>query len=234
MLVSLIATAALLTSAAYEVQMIDKKIGTGLEVGDGDVATVLYSGWLQTGYEFDTTNGKPPLAFAVGAGDVIKGWDVGVKGMKVGGKRVLLVPPAFGYGDKQAGEIPANSTLVFEVELLRVDKKGAEPKIEVKTTTPGTGAAVKSGDRIKVHYRGKFLNGLQFDASYDRNEPLEVEVGVTRLIEGFTQGLIGMKLGEKRTVTIPYPLAYKEAGRPPRIPPRTTLVFELELVSIGD
>lgn len=145
MLVSLIATAALLTSAADEVQMIDKKIGTGLEVGDGDVATVLYSGWLQTGYEFDTTNGKPPLAFAVGAGDVIKGWDVGVKGMKAGGKRVLLVPPAFGYGNKQAGEIPANSTLVFEVELLRVDKKGAEPKIEVKTTTPGTGAAVKSG-----------------------------------------------------------------------------------------
>jgi FKBP-type peptidyl-prolyl cis-trans isomerase len=88
------------------------------------------------------------------------------------------------------------------------------------------------GDKIEVHYTGTFLNGEKFDSSKDRNQPLAVEIGKTGLIQGFTQGLIGLKVGGKRKVTIPYGLAYGEAGRPPAIPPKATLVFELELVTL--
>jgi FKBP-type peptidyl-prolyl cis-trans isomerase len=83
-----------------------------------------------------------------------------------------------------------------------------------------------------VHYKGTFLDGKQFDSSYDRNQTFPVVIGETKLIPGFTQGLIGMKQGGKRKVVIPYELAYGEQGRPPVIPPMATLQFELEIVKL--
>ena len=99
-----------------------------LIVGDGDIAasgqkvTVHYTGWLTTGSKFDSSKDRnDPFVFPLGAGSVIKGWDEGVQGMKVGGKRKLTIPPALGYGACGAGGvIPPNATLVFEVELLGV------------------------------------------------------------------------------------------------------------------
>ena len=100
----------------------DLKVGNGAEATSGKRVEVHYTGWLTSGQKFDSSvdRGKP-FTFQLGAGQVIKGWDQGVAGMKVGGKRKLTIPPDLGYGARGAGGvIPPNATLVFEVELLGV------------------------------------------------------------------------------------------------------------------
>ncbi len=102
-------------------QITDEIIGTGDEAVVGKLVTVDYVGTLTNGVKFDSSVDRGmPFTFTLGAGDVIKGWDEGVQGMKVGGKRKLVVPPSLGYGSVDYGPIPGNSTLVFEVELLDV------------------------------------------------------------------------------------------------------------------
>ncbi|HBI43008.1 MAG TPA: peptidylprolyl isomerase [Planctomycetales bacterium] len=104
----------------------DTEEGKGEAAKKGDVVEVHYTGWLTTdgtdkGKKFDSSVGKKPFHFQLGAGEVIAGWDEGVAGMKPGGKRTLVIPPELGYGKRGAGEdIPPNSTLLFDVELLRI------------------------------------------------------------------------------------------------------------------
>jgi FKBP-type peptidyl-prolyl cis-trans isomerase len=97
-------------------------VGTGAEAVAGKVVTVNYTGTLSDGKKFDSSIGREPFSFVLGAGQVIRGWDEGFAGMKVGGKRKLTIPPELGYGNQNVGNglIPPNSTLIFEVELLDV------------------------------------------------------------------------------------------------------------------
>ena len=98
-------------------------VGTGEEAVSGKSVSVNYRGTLENGKEFDSSYGRGPFSFPLGAGRVIKGWDEGVAGMKVGGKRKLVIPPDLAYGERGAGGvIPANATLIFEVELLQVGR----------------------------------------------------------------------------------------------------------------
>jgi FKBP-type peptidyl-prolyl cis-trans isomerase FkpA len=100
----------------------DVKVGTGATATSGHNVKVHYTGWLTNGKKFDSSvDRKEPFEFKLGGGQVIKGWDEGVAGMKVGGKRRLEIPPTLGYGARGAGGvIPANATLLFDVELLDV------------------------------------------------------------------------------------------------------------------
>lgn len=91
----------------------------------------------------------------------------------------------------------------------------------------------KNGDNLQVHYRGKLTSGKQFDASYDRNQPLPVRLGSRQVITGWEEGLQGMCLGEKRTLTIPPSKGYGSRGVPNIIPPDATLIFETELVAVN-
>ena len=108
-------------------QITETKAGTGAEARKGQTVTVHYTGWLynngQQGAKFDSSRDrKDPFKFPLGSGMVIKGWDEGVAGMKVGGQRTLIIPPEMGYGARGAGGvIPPNATLKFDVELLGVD-----------------------------------------------------------------------------------------------------------------
>lgn len=95
--------------------------GTGTEVRSGDTVVVHYIGTLPDGTQFDSSyNSGQPFETSIGTGAVIQGWDQGIPGMKVGGKRRLLIPPELGYGEQGSGSIPPNSPLIFEVELLEI------------------------------------------------------------------------------------------------------------------
>jgi FKBP-type peptidyl-prolyl cis-trans isomerase len=99
----------------------DRVIGTGATAANGDTVTVHYVGTLQDGTKFDSSyDANRPFAFKVGVGQVIQGWDLGIPGMRVGGKRRLTIPPSLAYGNRANGPIPANSTLIFDIELLSV------------------------------------------------------------------------------------------------------------------
>jgi FKBP-type peptidyl-prolyl cis-trans isomerase len=101
---------------------VDQVVGTGEVAVAGKTANVHYTGWLENGKKFDSSVDRgQPFSFPLGAGRVIKGWDEGVQGMKVGGKRKLTIPSDLGYGSRGAGGvIPPNATLVFDVELLGI------------------------------------------------------------------------------------------------------------------
>ncbi len=99
----------------------DEVVGSGAEAKAGDRVSVHYRGTLADGTLFDQSHGRGPFGFNLGAGQVIRGWDEGVAGMRIGGKRKLTIPPSMGYGARGAGGvIPPNATLIFEVELLEI------------------------------------------------------------------------------------------------------------------
>jgi FKBP-type peptidyl-prolyl cis-trans isomerase len=109
------------TKTASGLQYWDIKVGTGTEAQKGQKVTVHYTGWLTSGKKFDSSIGGKPFPFRIGGGDVIKGWDEGVVGMKVGGKRQLRIPPDLAYGQKgYPGVIPPNATLIFDVQLVGI------------------------------------------------------------------------------------------------------------------
>jgi FKBP-type peptidyl-prolyl cis-trans isomerase len=116
-------------------------------------------------------------------------------------------------------------------ETNKNNQKNMDLKIE--TTQEGTGEVkTKSGDKISVHYTGKLENGTKFDSSVDRGEPFEFTIGQGQVIAGWEKGLLDMKVGEKRTLTIPSDMGYGAQGAGGVIPPNATLIFDVELMGI--
>ena len=220
---------------------VDSTLGQGAICGPSDFVEVHYTGWLWEadengvlgkGKKFDSSVDRgSPIAFPLGMSLVIPGWDKGLVGMGVGGKRSLLIEPAMGYGE--AGRppvIPPSTTLFFDVEMVSL------PKVQIETLVEGTGAVAELGDQVNVHYTGWLwedgAKGGQFDSSANTGRPFKFTLGAGQVIQGWDQGLKGMKVGQKANLIIPSSMGYGSRGSGNRIPPNANLIFEVELVSI--
>ena len=233
--------------------------GTGAVAAKGLAVDVQYTGWVEGGRIFDSTSQKKALfQFVLGSGDALKGLEEGIAGMKVGERRRLTVPPALGYGT--AGQptmrVPADATLIYDVALVGVTVPGDIPATsaaqEPETAPPvkpisestlpsglkieilqeGAGEVARKGQSAAVHYTGWVLRGRKFDSSRDRGNPFTFTIGARQVIVGWDEGAEGMKVGERRRLTIPPAIAYGSQGRA-KIPPDSTLVFDIELVGLN-
>jgi len=222
--------------------------GNGEPAVAGSNVTVHYTGTLPNGTKFDSSKDRnQPFTFKLGAGRVIRGWDEGIALLRVGDKAILTIPPTLGYGDMSNGAIPANSTLIFEVELIDV-KVPAKPwdikskdtvtlasglkYIVVSKSTNPDAAKAEAGKNVSVHYTGFLEGGNIFDSSVDRGEPITFQLGVGRVIKGWDEGIAQMKVGDKLRLIIPSTLGYGERGAGGVIPPNATLYFDVELVNV--
>lgn len=230
-----------------KLEYIEHEKGTGPAAETGDTVAVHYVGTLMDGTEFDNSHKRgEPIKFPLGQGRVIKGWDQGIAMMNVGDKATLIIPPELGYGSRGAGgAIPPNATLKFEVELVDVEKPrkpAIVDSVDFTTTesglkfvdlVEGDGPSPSSMQNVKVHYSGWLEDGSMFDSSIERGQPFEFPVGGGRVIPGWDEGVATMKVGGKRQLVIPHDLAYGIRGYPPVIPPSATLIFEVELLTLG-
>ena len=166
-------------------------------------------------------------------------------GMQVGGKRQLVIPPELGLGEAGGSGIPADATLVMEVELVDRQEQPVLSRIpdDKLTTTEsglayydivtGEGAEAASGQTVVVHYSGWLEDGTLFDSSVTRDEPFSLTLGAGGVIPGWEEGIAGMKVGGKRQLIIPPDLAYGESGAGGGIiPANATLIFDIELLEI--
>jgi len=221
----------------------DTNLGEGAEAQAGQTVIVHYTGWLfdenapeNKGAKFDISlDRNEPFDFPLGGGRVIKGWDEGVAGMKEGGTRTLVIPPEMGYGPRGAGNvIPPNATLVFDVKLLKVIRT------EMVDTKVGEGDEAQAGQHVTVHYTGWLFDknapenkGTKFDSSRDRNEPFDFPLGQGHVIQGWDEGVRGMRVGGQRTLVIPPEMGYGKRGAGGVIPGDATLLFEVELLGVS-
>lgn len=211
----------------------------------GDKVQVHYQGKLTDNTIFDSSYKRgTPFEFELGAGRVIKGWDEGIALLNEGDSATFIIPPAIGYGDRAMGSIPANATLIFTVELVKVipttpieayDIIGKEIQktasgLQYIIVSKGKGKKVSENPKVKVHYTGYFADGKIFDSSVKRGEPIALVVGKGQVIKGWEEGLALMSEGDKYRLIIPYTLAYGEAGRQPVIPPKSDLTFDVEII----
>lgn len=217
--------------------VVDTKVGTGDTAAPGDTCYMLYTGRLKDKPEkvFDSTakRNNEPFAFPLGGGQVIKGWDIGIVGMKVGGKRTLTIPANLAYGSEAKGDdIPANSDLVFDIELLALLKPEDANTVVRNTIKPGTGPAVKQGDVVTITYKSSLINGTMVDDN--GGKPLQFKVGSPEVaVPGLNAALEGMKKGETIEATIPPNLGLRPMGPGGKVPPNSILKFTINLVKIG-
>ena len=135
-------------------------------------------------------------------------------------------------GDSEAGGGSDEETTAASDEDCPTDPTTTDSGLEIKEIECGDGEEAEKGDTLEVHYEGRLEDGTKFDASRDHGSTFEFQVGAGQVIQGWDEGLIGMKIGGKRELTIPPELGYGATGSPPAIPPNATLVFDIELVDI--
>jgi FKBP-type peptidyl-prolyl cis-trans isomerase len=215
------------------------KIGTGPVAQKGDQVYMIYRGYLKSGLEFDSNMRRTanPFSFILGEPMVIEGWQRGILGMRVGGKRKLSIPDELGYGPNGSGEkIPPNADLYFEVELLDIVKKGEESYYDRKDLKPGAGRAVKDGDLVEVNYTARLVNGKEFDKRMDPKATVKFRVAAKKVqptdrlpIIGIREAIKGMKIGGVREIKLPPALAFANAPAPNGIPNDSIVIYTITL-----
>lgn len=222
--------------------------GKGPKAKAGDKVSVHYEGKLTNDNIFDSSYKRgTPFEFELGASQVIKGWDEGIALLNEGDSATFVIPPEIGYGDRDMGQIPPNSTLIFKVKLVKVTPGivivpyNIEGKEVLSTPSglkyviieKGKPASPKASENrnVTVHYTGYFSDGRIFDSSVKRGDPINFIVGKGQVIKGWEEGIQLMSVGDKMRILIPYDLAYGEQGRPPAIPAKTDLTFDVELIN---
>ena len=240
----------------------DIKEGEGEPCPAGAKVKIHYTGWLSNGTVFDSSKDRgEPATFELGG--LIEGWQEGIPGMKRGGIRKLVIAPEKGYGSQDTGngKIPANSTLIFEVELLdfspgpksrrspiptdltrlsdgtlpNAEDAGLKPigdsGLRYRDLKEGDGPVVKAGDRVTVDYIGWRHSDGGLFDSSFQG-PRAFTTSLADVVPGWQQGIPGMKVGGIRKLVIPPELAYGSRGAGDDIPPNATLVFEVEVLGI--
>jgi len=214
-----------------ELRVVDLEEGTGDEVTDGSAVEVHYVGVLhRDGSEFDSSWDRgQTFTFTVGQGNVISGWDTGLLGMKIGGRRQLDIPAALAYGNTGSGSIGPDEALTFVIDLVSITQ------VTITDTEVGQGPKAATGDILSTHFRGFTTeDGVEFANSYDQDQPIIFPLGAGRILPGWDQGLVGMQVGGKRELIIPGPLGFGPGGQPDAgIGPNAELRFEIELVEIN-
>jgi peptidylprolyl isomerase len=224
--------------------------GEGETAKAGDIVSTHYTIWElseENAQYVAGSQGSDPVMFVQGAGDkVFPGWEEGVLGMQVGGKRQLIIPPELGLGETGGGNISNNAALIMEIELVNTLEQpvlSRVPESELTTTVnglaysdlvTGTGDPVSAGQIVTVNYSGWLEDGTMFDSSIPRGEPFSFTLGQGSVIPGWEEGLLGMQVGGKRQLIIPAELAYGEAGSGGVIPANATLIFDIELLEIQE
>lgn len=240
-----------MTTTTSGLKYVILKAGEGPLPKKGEIVKVHYTGKLADGTKFDSSYDRnEPIAFPLGTGQVIPGWDEGIALLHVGDQARLVIPPDLAYGASGAGGvIPPNATLTFEVELVSVepgpppppeaptkvadaDYKTTESGLKYYDFAEGSGDAPQKGQTVSVHYTGWLEDGTMFDSSLLRGQPFGFPVGLGQVIPGWDEGVGSMKVGGKRQLVIPAKLAYGEQGAGGVIPPNATLIFEVELLAV--
>lgn len=194
----------------------------------------------------NTFESGEPLEFTIGVGQVIVGWEKGLMGMKVGEVRRLSVPSKMAYGDNSLDGIPPNSDLLFEVQLVHAEKpmepdvfpknvdklswKNVSKGLKISDEKVGTGKPAAVGAGLKIHYTGWLLSGRKFASSKELGKPLEVTLGMGKMIKGWESGLDGMREGGVRWLHVAPSMGYGATAYT-MIPPNSTLLFRVELIS---
>ncbi|MCB8968022.1 MAG: FKBP-type peptidyl-prolyl cis-trans isomerase [Ardenticatenaceae bacterium] len=225
----------------------DLVVGEGDMPAAGDDVTVEFVLWVQDGMQYIVSSAQngAPLTFTLGKGDIVfPGWDEGVATMQTGGKRQLIIPSELGLGELEGPGIPANSTLVMEIELLSwqpTPKPVSVDEADYTVTDSGLkyydivstdGPTPTAGQTVEVNYTGWLTDGTKFDSSYDRDQTFTFVLGQGGVIAGWDEGVATMSVGSTRQLVIPSELGYGATGAGGLIPPNATLIFEVELVSI--
>ncbi len=210
---------------------VDLVVGTGVTPASTDWVTIEFTATLEDGTLIGASRPRGgPAKFPLdGVTQEVPGWGEGMSTMKVGGTRKLVIPPELAYGNQGAsGVIPPDATLIFTIDLLNTEPA---PQVDIKDTVVGTGATAATGMSITVNYTGTLTDGTVFDSSLGPDkQPFVFVLGAGEVIPGWDQGLLGMKVGGRRILTIPPELGYGSQGAGNTIPPDATLVFEVELL----
>ncbi|MFI5164206.1 MAG: FKBP-type peptidyl-prolyl cis-trans isomerase [Bacteroidia bacterium] len=234
------------TASGLKYKIIRK--GKGKSPKKGNQVSVHYVGTLtdsaKTKFDSSYDRGEP-YSFLIGIGQVIKGWDEGIALLHVGDMAILTIPSKLAYGRQGSGRVLPNATLVFQVELMDV-KELPKPwnvkGLKVDSTADGlkyivvkkgTGKKPVKGKTITVMY-SEYLSGSMklIDSSVQRDRPYLFSFGTGEGIKGWEEGISLMRVGSKMRLIIPYPLGYGEAGNPPDIPAKATLIFDVEFLSV--